>query len=383
MKTILIVVTSLSTGGIMRSLQNFLNQYDTKLFEVDLFAMVHQGLYIGELNNCKLLTRNRILDDSLTSFEKQHGCNKIASLLTKLFNKVSGYRFQQKMFYRVANNLIKRKHYDAVIAFSEGAPTSFVACMDHPNKIGWIHCDYNSYYNLNQKKNEKEIYYALKSIVCVSEYTRKSFLKFFPELAKKTYSIYNVLDAEMMKRKSIQPLNISFDRDKFIIVSIGRIDPVKRLSVIPEVARKIVDEGCEIQWYIIGPKGTNEEYDLLLKNIKKYEVNHVVSLLGETSNPYPYIANADLLVNTSVSEACPYVINEAKILHTPIVCTDFGSAKEFVDNGVDGFSVNIEQMPKTIVLLIKNREKLMGLKENLSHFRYDNVAILHQIYDLI
>ena len=382
-KKILYIVTSLGTGGIMRSLQNFLNQYDTGLYDVDVFAMVHQGLYKGELDNCNLLPCNRILNASLARFEKQHGWNRIASLLTKILNKVTKYRFQQSVFYIVSNNLSKRKHYDAVIAFSEGVPTAFVACMNHPNKIGWIHCDYDSYYQLNHKKTEKEIYHALKSIVCVSNFTKTSFLHYFPELVDRTYSVYNVLDAEMMKTKSVQSLDVPFDKNKFKIVSIGRIDPVKRLSVIPELARKVVDEDCDIQWYVIGPKGTNEEYNMLLQNIGKYEVRHVVSVLGELSNPYPYIANADLLVNTSVSEACPYVINEAKILHTPIVCTDFGSAKEFVENDVNGYSVPIEQVPQFIVSLIKDRAKLLRLKENLSHFRYDNETILQQIYDLI
>lgn len=383
MKTVLIVVTNLSTGGIMRSLQNFLNEYDTKLLAVDVFSLTHQGIYKGTLNNCHLISKNRILDASLARLDRQRGLNRIESLLAKIVNKITKYRFQQRVFNSVANNLLKNKHYDAVIAFSEGVPTAFVACMNHSNKIGWIHCDYDSYYAINNKISEKTIYHALKSVVCVSEYTRNSFLHYFPELSSKTYSIYNVLDEEMMKRLSSQQVGVSFDKNKFNIVSIGRIDPVKQLSTIPELARKILDEGCCVKWYIIGPKGTNEEYGLLLHNIAKYKVDHVVSLLGELSNPYPYIVHADLLVNTSKSEACPYVINEAKILHTPVVCTDFGSAKEFIENGVNGYYVPLDQMANTIVSLINDKKKLLDLKNNLVDFQYDNDAILRQIYDLL
>ena len=35
-KHVLFVVTYLNTGGISRSLQNFLNCYDTRLFDVDV-----------------------------------------------------------------------------------------------------------------------------------------------------------------------------------------------------------------------------------------------------------------------------------------------------------------------------------------------------------
>ena len=48
-KRILFVVTYLDTGGISRSLQNFLNQYDTTLFDIDVFALIHQGAFKGIL----------------------------------------------------------------------------------------------------------------------------------------------------------------------------------------------------------------------------------------------------------------------------------------------------------------------------------------------
>jgi glycosyltransferase involved in cell wall biosynthesis len=380
---LLFVVTNLGTGGILRSLQNFLNRYDATKYSVDVFALVHQGVYQGELKNCTVLPPNRIIDASLARYEYQHGLAKLGSLAAKLVNKGTKYRFQQSLFKSVANDLVRKKHYDAVIAFSEGVPTSFVAWMDHPNKIGWIHCDYASYYGLNHGKNERVLYDAMKSIVCVSNYTRSSFLGFFPDMANKTYSIYNIIDDGMMKDLSKQPVGEQFDKTSFNLVSVGRIDPVKRLSAIPQITRKIVDTGRKIRWYVIGPKGTDEEYTKLLYNIDYYCVSDFVVLLGEKRNPYPYIAHADLLVNTSISEACPYVINEAKILGTPVVCTDFGSAKEFLDLGINGYYVPIEQMADTIVLLMDNESKLVSLKKNLSGFEYNNDSILQQIYSLI
>jgi len=382
-KRILFVLTNLNTGGILRSLQNFLNLYDSNLYAVDVFAMTHEGIFKKELKNCAVLPPNRILNASLAHYNYQHGLKKLESLILKLTNKVTGYRFQNVVFRLVARGLVKSKQYNAVIAFSEGVPTSFVSLMAHPNKIGWIHCDYASYYKLNNKRSEKRLYQALKSIVCVSEYTRATFLQYFPEMEDHTYSIYNTMDVALMKSKSMQMLAVPFDLNTFNIVSVGRIDPVKRLSVIPEVARNVVDKGCIIKWYVVGPKGTEDEFDLLLHNIAKFNVKDEVILLGETSNPYPYILNADLLVNTSISEACPYVINEAKILHTPVVCTDFGSAKEFIENGVNGYYVPLDQMANTIVSLINDKKKLLDLKNNLVDFQYDNDAILRQIYDLL
>lgn len=175
------------------------------------------------------------------------------------------------------------------------------------------------------------------------------------------------------------PNDISFDPEYFNIVSIGRLDPVKRMSIIPTIANHLVNKGDKIRWLVIGPKGgTDKEYAELTDGIRKFNLGEHVLYLGMQSNPYPFIKNADLLVNTSISEACPYVINEAKILGTPIVCTDFGSAKEFIDSGSTGLISPIDDMAETIHQYINNAEIRNHIKDNLNGFKYDNESIIEQ-----
>ena len=382
-KRILFVVTYLDTGGISRALQNFLNCYDTSLYGVDVFAMAHQGVYQGNLKNCVLLPPDRMINAAIGRYEHQRGITKVESLVCKIIDKVSGYRFHNYLLRKAGKKLVEKAQYDAVIGFSEGLPTLFVSMMKHPNRIGWIHCDYANYLKVGSGKLEQDIYESLQSVVCVSEFTRETFIKIYPSLSDRTYAIYNILDDKMMRSKSSEPIDEPFDDSCFNIVSIGRIDPVKRLSIVPELACKITDAGCKIRWYVIGPKGTDGELQLLLENRSKYQMEEVVLLLGEKANPYPYIAQADLLVNTSISEACPYVINEAKILGTPVVCTDFGSAKEFVDNGRNGYCESIGDMADRIIWLVQNPNRINGMRECLSHFAYDNTQILRKIDTLI
>ena|GEM_PF-7133817 len=80
-------------------------------------------------------------------------------------------------------------------------------------------------------------------------------------------------------------------------------------------------------------------------------------------NPYSYISQADLIVNTSISEAAPNVINEALILHVPVICTNFGSAKEYVDNDKNGYIVPIEKIAEKVELLIKNISEYNRIKK--------------------
>lgn len=384
MKRVLFVVTYLDTGGISRALQNFLNCYDSAAYEVDIFAMVHHGAFKNQFKSCMLLPKSILVEDSVAHLDQQVGVSKMTSAFLKTADKVTKYAVQRFLFRRAGGKLLRRRHYDAVIGFSEGLPSLFVAMMNHPNKIGWIHCDYASYMKVGTGQLEEDVYKNLNSVVCVSEHTRSSFVNIYPAMQDKTYAIYNIIDDKMMVEKSKEDVGVPYDKTLFNIVSIGRIDPVKRLSIVPELARKIIDAGCRFRWYIVGPKsGPSEEYSLLNGNIKKYQVEGVVVLLGEKKNPYPYIKNANLLVNTSISEACPYVVNEAKILQTPVICTDFGSAKEFIDNGKNGYYEPIETMADRISWLIQNPEELAKLKNSLGSFTYDNNPILKKIYSLI
>jgi glycosyltransferase involved in cell wall biosynthesis len=105
--------------------------------------------------------------------------------------------------------------------------------------------------------------------------------------------------------------------------------------------------------------------------------------LGQQDNPYPFIKHAHLLVNTSLSEACPYVVNEAKVLGTPVICTNFGSARQFITNGEDGYSVPLAEMPDAILNLLADQEAYDRIKCRLARFEYDNAAIVNQFMKLI
>lgn len=283
---------------------------------------------------------------------------------------------------RIANRIVKKRRYQAVIAYSEGLPTKFVSEVSHPNIIAWIHCDYQNYLKIVGQK-EHSIYQRFNHIVCVSEYTRKSFLNIYPEFTSNTQYIYNVMDSQFIKKSSRQEYVIQYETDLINVVSVGRIDPVKRFSEIPKIISQMKNSN-NVKWYIVGPAvGNQEEYKSLKNNIEKYEVQSQVILLGEMSNPYPYIANADILACTSVSEACPYVINEAKILGTPIVSTNFGSAYEFIEDDKDGIIAPIEKMANAMDKLIDDHELYSRIKKTLGAFEYDNVKIMSAIYSLI
>lgn len=379
---VLFVISSFGTGGICRSLQNTLNYLDTRKFEVDVFAMIPDGVYGGEFNNCNVLPSNYLLSAICPNYYTLHGTKKIVGYLAKIINRLSKDCFMSFVMKHIVNSLVKKGKYKAIIAYSEGLPTRFVSVAFHPNKIAWIHCDYRNYLKISGK-NEYKIYRSFEHIVCVSHYTCESFISIYPDFASKTKYIYNVLDSGFIKESSKQEQVPLYENNIINIVSVGRVDPVKRFSEIPKVVSRMKNAN-KVKWYIVGPAvGNGKEYKLLQTNIEKYGVQSQVKLLGEKSNPYPFIANADILSCTSISEACPYVINEAKILGIPIVSTNFGSAFEFIENYKDGIIAPLEKLPVVLDELIDNRDLYNRIKKNLGDFRYENLQIMSSIYSLI
>ena len=103
--------------------------------------------------------------------------------------------------------------------------------------------------------------------------------------------------------------------------------------------------------------GSAEDTDKIKTAIESNGVMDKVIMLGARTNPFPYLKRANLLVSTSESEACPMIFNEAKILGTPIVSANFGSAHEFIKQGVDGYISSIEEMHNTISKLIEDKDE--------------------------
>ena len=80
--------------------------------------------------------------------------------------------------------------------------------------------------------------------------------------------------------------------------------------------------------------------------IKDNGLQNEVILLGFKENPYPYMAKADVYVQTSTFEGFGLTIAEAKILHRPVVSTDFDIVHDQITDGQNGLIA--EMTPESV-----------------------------------
>lgn len=383
-KKILFVIPGLKTGGTNSSLSALYSQIKGK-YDITILPLSNKRNATYSFDD--VVVQASFISDALhmkASDSKFYMKPVVYAIkgLKYLISKITGKDLLDLYYQILAKNIESKSLYDYIVAFEESFPTQFVSHFKNKNKIGWIHCNYDMY--CPKGVNEEPIYSKYKYIICVSKYTSLLFSNRYPALKNKVRYIYNFIDVNSIIGKSQQII----DDDRFkidskhIIVSAGRIDPVKRFSMIPKVARTLLNMGLSFKWYILGPTVSLIEYKRLYENIAKYDVTENVICLGNKKNPFPYLVKSDIYVCTSESEACPMVFNEAMILKKPVVTTNFGSASEFIKNGENGSICDCQELANSIFDLLSNEDKYIEYQNKLTDSTFFNKGIIASINSL-
>lgn len=384
MQKILIIAPSFNSGGTVSSLINFVSLVDKTRYHISVFAITPTGpnkRFVAE--HCTIIgERNNLQGDSNTSLK--------GTIRTKLFAFVKSIKkLLEKLHIDISPLLFKRYaqkldtgEYDYVLAFQEGQATLFGSYFKHGTKVAWVRCEYTRIINgVGNKYNV--CYEKYDKIVSVSKAALSNFLSVLPQYRDIAYVQYNFLNDERILSMSEEKVEDLWADDDFTIVTLGRIDPVKRVSEIPRICRELLDVGMKFRWVIIGGVAAKDksEYDLLVNNVKKYHIQDNVIITGNKPNPYPYLKRCDLLVSLSKSETFNNTLTEAKILGVPVVTTDYPCACESIENSKDGLVVSFDNVIMAIADMIKDKSHIYSfVKENLSTYHYDKEKLLQQLY---
>lgn len=361
MKKILFVLPYYKIGGTLTSFTNLIPLIDKTKYEIDVFALANEvddlsilptgvnylGLNFSDLHSTSMTPsfKNRML--KFLKYGKR--------ILTKF-----GYDPSDAIFKKMAKTLSDK--YDIVIAFQEGQPTRMAQFIDAPVKIAWIHSMFSRFEKMPSVNDAIRAYDNYNRIVCVSKTAAMDMTTCNQSYSDKIRVVYNAID---IRKLEVLSNNDVLTGNGFNIVSIGRIDPVKRFSYIPQIASVLKNKGIKFDWWIIGGKTVETEWNLLCSNIERYQVSDCVHMLGAQPNPYPYIRKSDMLVCLSSSETFNYTIAEAKALCKLVVTTDFPCAFEFVEDGVTGLISPMDEIPHKIESLLTDKSLYDSISSNL------------------
>lgn len=182
---------------------------------------------------------------------------------------------------------------------------------------------------------------------------------------KKIYLSAPIVDTKEIRNLSTQTQD-TLKENEINFVSIARVCPEKGYDYMLEIAKRLKQDGYHVKWYMIGfIDDSQQEYLQHLKTfIEENELNDTIIFMGAMNNPYKYLKRAYLNVLLSVDEAWGLAVNEARVLGIPSMASNNSALKEQIQDGVDGYLVNLPQNESDYTQIVDRVEQLID-NENL------------------
>ena len=351
-RKILFFIESLAGGGAEKVLVTLLKHLDPYHFDITLCCVTRVGKYLDDVPS--FIDFRYLLPDP-----------KSLMGLSLFFYKVKYkliFNLPPKWTYR----LFIPKGNDVEIAFLEGSATKILSgsTNHYARKIAWVHNDLKVYHwtaTLYRDKTEEEmIYNAFDLIATVSDSSRRVFQQELPNVQTPVRVIYNPIDRdEIISRASTENVLPARKEASVRLISIGRLSPQKAFVRLLRVFKRLKDKDFCIELWILGE---GPQRKMLQDYISINDLAGDVVLWGFQGNPYPFLAQSDLFVCSSLAEGFSTAATEAVILGVPFVSTACSGMTELlggedcgliVENDEDALFQGLERVLKTPDLLEK------------------------------
>ncbi len=387
-KNIIFISTALWIGGIESALTNLLNRIDYNRYNVTCLILYNYTDMAKRIpKDCRLLISDR---DKMISFKEPYKYARLFHLIEKPQN-ASKLRLliwkilclllkgpEAKLYSAYIKKQLASEHFDTAVIYSDVVAETAVRSIPADKFLMFYH-----HGAMRRVYHDKYGYKKSEKIITVSPSQAQLLKEFVPRYSEKIIAINNIVDVDDILKRGSEPLSVHYPENTFNIVSCGRLSPAKGMDIAIDAAKILVENGfTDFNWYIVG--GGPEE-NALKEQIEALKLSECVHLLGMQSNPYPYIANADLSVQPSRFEGHSVAIMESKILGLPIVATK-AAAKEQITDGVNGVLCDTEPqaLADAILRVAKDEELLNKLAEasKAEDFNKNNDKILKLLYKI-
>lgn len=121
-----------------------------------------------------------------------------------------------------------------------------------------------------------------------------------------------------------------------ILINVGRLHSVKGQRYLIPMMAQVLQQWPQARLLIVGE---GEERARLTQEVKNYQLDHAVHLLGYRADTVPLLHLADVFVFPSLNEGLPLALLEAMAAAKPVVVSDIPALREVVEPGVNGYLV--------------------------------------------
>lgn len=321
-RKVLLVAESMMIGGVEYALINLLRQLDPNRFDLTLLVLFPGGPLVDEVPK---------------HVRVHFAFNEATPVANRLIALVN---LPPKQLYE----LFIGDTFEIEVAFKEGFCMRLLAGSNQPNKLSWIHTDYQHdpwTTELFRPGEERHLNRDFSRFISVSNNALQAWQSTLdPQKKHPVQVLHNLIDSLSIYQKAKAAPTLPAPEGMPRIVSVGRLHPTKGFDRLIAVHKQLLDENKLHQLVIIGDGEARGQLETL---ISQWQLQHTVVLTGELANPHPLVASADIYVSPSRAESYGLSLLEAMLLKKPIVATDTAGSREILDNGRYGQLVHDEQ----------------------------------------
>lgn len=368
MKKIAFKINSLNVGGIERLIIDTTNSLIDKNYEIILIIDEKSNYIENQINN---KIKVYFLDDFKNKFIKNIEKKRNEGIFFKSANEILKL-FWNSYIAKKVNKILKDNKIDIFINYS-GEGVKYIKKINVQKKILWNHASISG-------KNEKKLNRMGKRIkeydliVCVCDELKEEYIKYFPELKNKIIRIYNFIDEKRIDllKEEVSDLN---EEDKKLIknkyfLSVGRLANGKGFETTITAFSILKSKGYKEKLYIIGEGNHRKELE---KQIKEYGLENEIFLLGRRLNPYIWLKNSEIFIQSSFKEGFGLVTVEAMYCNIPVISSNYRcGAREILENGKYGELYNVgseKELAEKMEKLLENKD----LRKKYSEVAYKNI----------
>lgn len=218
-----------------------------------------------------------------------------------------------------------------------------------------------------------------------SESTRQWTVRTEGVAPDRIFVIYNALEIEYYQKASVEQRlafgeTLGFPPHAIIVGIVANLRPVKAVDVFLRAAKNVAISYPQTRFIVVGEGPERARLELLAAELG---IATLVRFLGMRIDVPEILGCIDIGVLSSSSESFSNSIVEYMAAGLSVVCTDVGGAREAVENGINGFVVQLgDDMALAdgmVTILSSGNMALMGRSgKDKAESEFSLIAILQQ-----
>lgn len=326
MKKVAIFTLDMTLNGASKALIEMLEHIDYSKVQIDVYVAIPIGEFMDKFpKEVNVICAPHFSKKEIIKHLFRHPIHLARAVLQKYRLRVGAAKIVECEAVSKRMPIVDTP-YDVAISYRHyNVDTFYVINNLHAKKkCFWIHGEI-TYLTQAEQKILSKYYSKYDRIFPVSQTAKEAFLKFFPNYKDKCRVAYNVIDTSKMYKLADLAVEPEIDHSVPAIVSIGRIAPEKGYTLVVEACSLLKQRNHKFKWYIIGDGKDRTKIEDL---VQQYNLSDMLLLKGALTNPYRYLKECDIYVQTSLSESYCLTLSEARAFRKPIVTTDIPAARE-------------------------------------------------------